>query len=182
MYKITYLGDGETTAFTFSFPFFHLADVRVALDGYIQDAQNVSIQPNDDYTGGAVIFSTPPAYDVCIDIFRYVELARLNDYQPTAHINPEDLNTDFNLLWAALTDIRGIDIDLMQWKNTHDKLITMINYTKSLIEDKLSGGGVLGLYNNLVSVLANATPSLINDYGYVTDPAPSENYDDYGIL
>ena len=57
-----------------------------------------------------------------------------------------------------------------------------MNYVLQTIEDKLSGGAVLGLYNNLLSVLNNALPNLINDYGSVTEEAPNENNDDYGSV
>ena len=57
-----------------------------------------------------------------------------------------------------------------------------MEYTNRVIEDKLSGGAVLGLYRNLLSVLSNALPVLINDYGLITEMAPNENNDDYGIL
>ncbi len=78
--------------------------------------------------------------------------------------------------------MRRTDIDIATWQNTHDNVKAFLEYTNNLVQDKLSGGGVLGIYNNLVSVLAGALPQLINDYGYITDPAPNENRDDYGIL
>ena len=71
---------------------------------------------------------------------------------------------------------------LAEWKNVHDTLLTKINYAIATIEDKMSGGGVLGLYYNLVSVLDGALPKLINDYGSVTEPADVEQNDDYGSL
>ena len=52
----------------------------------------------------------------------------------------------------------------------------------STIEDKMTGGAVLGLYYNLVSVLSGALPQLINDYGSVTEEASNENNDDYGSI
>ena len=104
------------------------------------------------------------------------------DYQPTDKIDPEDLNDDFNFLLAAFQDLRAVDVDLSSWANIHDNVINFLNYTMEVIQDKLSGGGVLGLYNNLVSVLANALPELINDYGSITEAAPLENRDDYGVL
>ena len=138
--------------------------------------------PNDNFSGGRVIFLSAPEMDVQIDIFRQISLSRVIDYQPTDKIDPEDLNADFNFLLAAFQDLRGIDIDLASWKNTHDNVINFLNYTLSVVEDKLSGGGVLGLYNNLISVLASALPELINDYGSITEPASLENRDDYGVL
>ena len=35
MYKISYVADGTTTEFAFSFPFFQCADICVAIDGVI---------------------------------------------------------------------------------------------------------------------------------------------------
>ena len=107
---------------------------------------------------------------------------RVIDYQPTLKIDPEDLNSDFNFLLAALKDMNAINIDLSQWANIHETVLNQMNYVLQTIEDKLSGGAVLGLYNNLVSVLDNALPNLINDYGSITEEAPNENNDDYGSL
>ena len=176
MYKISYIGDGENTEFSFSFPFFQEADIKVSIDNTLLNTAQYDINPNEDFSGGTVVFSTAPETGKTIDIFRQVSLSRVIDYQPTAKIDPEDLNADFNFLLAALQDIRTIDVDLAQWANVHDTLLTKIDYVISTIEDKMSGGGVLGLYYNLVSVL----DELINDYGSVDEDADDDNNDDYG--
>ena len=193
MYAISYVGDGIQTEFSFSFPFFQVADVCVTLTPAATDdasgevatdtpADAFSIVPNDDFTGGVVVFSQPPCAGTNIDIVRQISLRRVIDYQPTAPIDPENLNADFNFLLAAFQDLRGIDIDLGHWKTVHTNMVRMLEQTHRLILDKLTGGGVLGLYNNLLSVLASAQPYLITDYGSVADVAPTENRDDYGIL
>lgn len=182
MYKISYNGDGVQTEFLFAFPFFQTADVRVAINEALLPHGTYGVVPNEDFTGGTVAFSEPPAQDVKIDIFRRIELSRVVDYQPTAKIDPEHLNADFNFLLAAFQDLRAVDVDLDEWANTHDNVMQFLEYTTQLIQDKLSGGGVLGLYNNLLQVLSGALPNLINDYGSITEPAPNENCDDYGIL
>ncbi|MBR4475458.1 MAG: hypothetical protein IKP05_02135 [Alphaproteobacteria bacterium] len=181
MYKVSYTGDGQTTEFIFSFPFFQVADVHVAIDDQPVDS-GCSIIPNDNFTGGRVIFSDAPVENTQIDIFRQISLSRIIDYQPTDKIDPEDLNDDFNFLLAAFQDLRAVDVDLSAWRNTHDNVVNFLNYTLGIVEDKLSGGGVLGIYNNLLSVLSSALPELINDYGSITEPAPTENRDDYGVL
>ena len=178
MYKISYVGDGENTEFSFSFPFFQESDVKVSIDNELLDNSMYDVNPNDDFDGGVVVFATAPANGKNIDIFRMVDLSRVIDYQTTAKIDPEDLNSDFNFLLAALQDIRTIDIDLANWANIHDTLLTKIDYVISTIEDKMSGGGVLGLYYNLVSVLEE----LINDYGSVNEDADAKNNDDYGSI
>lgn len=183
MYKISYVANGTQTEFSFAFPFFQTDDICVAINDIVDtENHNFAVMPNADFSGGNIVFDTPPAKDNKIDIFRQVSLSRVIDYQPTKIIDPEDLNSDFNFLLAALQDVRTIDIDLSQWANKHDDIKKLMEYTNQVIEDKMSGGTVLGLYRNLVSVLENALPKLINDYGSITDAAPNENRDDYGIL
>lgn len=184
MYRICYVGDGVQTEFAFNFPFFQNADVRVSINGDILDANAgiYSVIPNQDFTGGTLVFADAPAADAQIEIYRRIALSRNIDYQPTAPIDPECLNADFNFLLAAFQDLRQPEIDLEKWENVHTGMIRNLEYTMDVISDKLSGGAVLGLYNNLVSVLASARPYLINDYGSVAEPAPNEDRDDYGIL
>ena len=109
-------------------------------------------------------------------------MSRVVDYQPTAKIDPESLNSDFNFLLEAFKDLHSIEVNVTEWANIHDNVMNFLNYNLQVIEDKLSGGAVLGLYNNLVSVLESALPKLINDYGSITETAPNENKDDYGLL
>ncbi|MDR2413095.1 MAG: hypothetical protein LBD50_02695 [Rickettsiales bacterium] len=182
MHKISYTGDGATKEFVFSFPFFQEDDVRAAINENILAPAQYGVNANAEYDGGTVEFADAPADGAKIEIFRRISLSRVVDYQPAGRIYPEDLNTDFNFLLEAFRDLQAVDIDLAEWQNIHDNVLSFIEYTKNLIEDKLSGGGVLGLYNNLLSVLDGALPLLINDYGSVAEPANNENSDDYGIL
>lgn len=182
MYRISYTGDGATSEFIFRFPFFQEADVRVCINEESVSRDKYDVNPTPEFDGGSVIFAIPPEKDAKVDIFRQVYLDRVIDYQPTAKIDAENLNADFNFLLEAMRDVQAINIDITEWKNIHDSVLNMIQYTDDLINDKLSGGGVLGIYNNLLSVLANALPQLINDYGSITESAPNENRDDYGLL
>lgn len=182
MYKISYTGDGAQTEFAFEFTFFQPADVHVAIDGTVLHESQYNIQSEPGLSGGTITFAIAPANGVAIDIFRRIHLSRFIDYQPTAKIDPERLNDDFNFLLEALRDLTGVELNLAEWQNVHDNLISLITYTKNLIEDKLGGGAAMGLYNNLLNVLAGALPLLINDYGFVTEPAPNETKDDYGIM
>ena len=183
MYKISYITDGITTEFAFTFPFFQAADVCVALNSSTDTSgHNYSVVPNEDFSGGNVVFDVAPPADNQLDIFRQISLSRTIDYQPTRQIDPEDLNSDINFLLSAFQDLRQLDIDISEWANRHDEIKSLIDYTHQVINDKLSGGAVLGLYRNLLSVLNCALPKLINDYGSITTPAPNENNDDYGVL
>ena len=183
MYKISYTADGATTEFAFTFPFFQTADVHVAINNNVpKEGPAYSVIPNSDFSGGNVVFDVAPDADTRIDIFRQISLSRTIDYQPTQKIEPEILNADFNFLLSAFRDLHSVDVDLAEWVNRHDNIKSLIDYTHAVIQDKLSGGAVLGLYRNLLGVLENALPKLINDYGYITESAPNENADDYGVL
>ena len=182
MYKISYVGDGENTEFSFSFPFFQNADIKVSINNEIVDDAQYDVNPDDDFSGGLVVFATAPQTGDNIDIFRQVDLSRVIDYQPTAKIDPEDLNSDFNFLLAALQDLNLISLNLASWANVHDNVLSKINYVLDTISDKMSGGAVLGLYNNLLNVLDNALPQLVNDYGYVTEQPDVAISDDYGSI
>lgn len=182
MYKISYFGDRETVEFIFAFPFFQEADICVALNETLLDTSQYDVNANSDFSGGTVILPYPPTEDDKIDIFRQISLERTIDYQPTTKIDPENLNTDFNFILEAFRDLKSIDADLIEWKNIHDNVVSFMEYTNGLIEDKLSGGGVLGIYNNLLSVLSGALPLLINDYGSVAEQPNTGIPDDYGLL
>lgn len=182
MHKISYIADGVTTEFEFAFPFFQAADIRVAKDEVILTTDEYSVVENVSFDGGRIVFNVAPIADTRIDIYRVVALSRVIDYQPTAKIDPEHLNSDFNFLIEALKDLHAPDVDIEAWRNTHTNVVDFLEYTNSLIQDKLTGGGVLGIYRNLIAVLDNALPNLINDYGYITDSADDATCDDYGLL
>ncbi len=183
MHKVSYVADGTTTEFTFLFPFFQPLDVRVAIDGKVfADELNYSVVPNDDLSGGTVVFDVAPKSGVKLDVFRQISLSRVIDYQPTQPLDVEHLNSDFNFLLSAYQDLRSVDLDISEWANRHDEIKSLIDYTINIISDKMSGGGVLGLYHNLLMVLDSALPNLINDYGQISDMPPTNNCDDYGIL
>lgn len=183
MYKISYVADGATTEFAFSFPFFQISDVRVAINFSVNDAAyNYAIMPNEDLSGGNIVFDDAPVAGTRIDIFRQIALTRTIDYQPTQEIDPENLNSDFNFLLSAIQDLYSLDIDFSEWKNQYDEIKIVMKNTLSLLQNENSAAGISGLYRNLLTVLESALPKLINDYGYITDVAPNENRDDYGVL
>ena len=180
MYKISYTGDGTATSFAFSFPFFQPLDVCVAINEVVLADTEYNLLPNEDLTGGTISFATAPEIGEQIDIFRKINLTRFIDYQPTAKIDPENLNADFNFLLEAFKDLNAIDIDLTEWQNIHDNILSQMNLIQDLIEDKTGTGAVLGLYNNLLNVLSTALPRMINDYGDTSSAA--ESIDDYGTI
>ena len=123
MYLITYTGDGATTEFNFSFPYFQSADVHVSVNSVIQTSDACTIIPATDsrvdgkYTGGRVILTTAPVAGAEIRIWRKIDLSRVIDYQPTLPINTDCLNADFNFMLEYLRDLYELDGDVANIEN-----------------------------------------------------------------
>ncbi|MBQ5700127.1 MAG: hypothetical protein IIV74_02440 [Alphaproteobacteria bacterium] len=136
MYKISYVMDGQATEFAFAFPFFQIADVRVAINGIVGGEQyNYTVVPNEDFSGGNIVFDEAPPADTKMDIFRQISLSRTIDYQPTCAIDSEYLNTDFNFLLSALQDFH-----------------IMIDGIYNCVKSKLGAGAVPELYCGISDV------------------------------
>lgn len=111
MNTVTYTGDGATTAFHFSFPFFHRDDIKVTVNDepvlpgdYGLAMTENGPDGNVKFSGGTVHFNMPPEDGVNIVICRRIKLERQIDYQPTEKIQPSNLNRDFNFVIEALKD------------------------------------------------------------------------------
>lgn len=110
MNKFTYMGNGSTKAFGFTFPFFDKDDVVVSVNGSIATSGYIiTLTENGDnsdypYIGGTVKFNNAPISTDTITIYRQIVPTRPIDYQPTEEIEPEDLNQDFNFLLELVRD------------------------------------------------------------------------------
>ena len=111
MQKVSYMGNGETTAFTFNFPYFEDSDVVVTKNGAAATGYNIvgnsgGLDADIPYVGGTVVFETAPTALDNIVIARSLPLTRQYDYQPTAKIDPTTLNQDMNYLMEVLKDLQ----------------------------------------------------------------------------
>ena len=105
----TFIGDGTTTVFYFTFPFFGTNDIHVSINNI--ETNNFSIVPNTtpsdadvQYNGGTITFATAPANGATIKVWRHIELARHIDYQPTLQPQSYQLNQDFNQCMEILKE------------------------------------------------------------------------------
>ena len=105
------MGNGESTEFTFNFPFYEKTNVVVTKNG--ESATNYQVigtpggaDADIPYTGGKVVFETAPTVMDCITIARTLPLNRAIDYQPTAKIDPTTLNQDMNYMIEVLKDLQ----------------------------------------------------------------------------
>ena len=105
------MGNGETTEFTFNFPFYENSNVIVTKNGVDTTNYQVigtpgGVDADIPYLGGKVVFETAPTVMDSITIARALPLSRAIDYQPTAKIDPTTLNQDMNYMMEVLKDLQ----------------------------------------------------------------------------
>lgn len=152
MQKVSYMGNGETTEFSFTFPYYESTNIIVtkngaATTGYQIVGTSGGLDADIPYTGGKVVFETAPTALDSITIARSLPLSRTIDYQPTAKIDPTTVNQDMNYLMEVLKDL----------KDEFDTLSTQ--YAE--IADKESATTLLAqittIHNEIVAVDAQIT-------------------------
>ena len=152
MQKVSYMGDGETTEFSFSFPYFDNTNIVVTKNnatatGYEIVGTSGGLDADFPYTGGRVVFETAPTSLDSITIARSLPLARIVDYQPLAKLEPTTLNQDANYLMEVIKDLS-------------DELETL-KTQYSEIADKESTATLLArittIHNEIVAVSAQIT-------------------------
>ena len=115
MQKVSYMGNGSTTEFTFNFPYFENSNIIVTKNNVTATGYNIvgtsgGLDADIPYTGGKVVFDVAPTALDSITIARNLPLTRIVDYQPTAKLEPTTLNQDANYLMEVIKD-RKDEID-----------------------------------------------------------------------
>ncbi len=125
----TFTGDGITTSFYFTFPFFGVNDIKVSVDDVAQTSDDIAIYPTTTpgdapdvpYTGGRIDFATAPTSGAIIKVWRNIEIARHIDYQPTSEPKSHQLNQDLNQCIEILKEQSGklsvlddLDMDVIE--------------------------------------------------------------------
>lgn len=178
MQKISYMGNGETTEFTFNFPYFENSDVIVTKNGTATTGYNIigvsgGLDADIPYIGGTVVFETAPGPLDSITISRSLPLIRNIDYQPLDKISPTTLNQDMNYTMEILKDL-------------NDELATLCAQYHD-IADKESAQILLAKINTLqqqITALGDITQirgdiATLQGYDYVIEsqtPTAENNY------
>ena len=124
MQKVSYMGNGSSTEFTFNFPFYENTNIVVTKNGttatgYTVVGTSAGLNADIPYTGGKVVFDTAPIATDSITISRQIPLKRYVDYQPTELINPTVLNQDQNYTLEIIKDFRD---ELDEFDEKYDEL------------------------------------------------------------
>lgn len=105
------MGNGETTEFNFTFPYYENTNIIVTKNGTTATGYQIvgtsgGLDADIPYTGGKVVFETAPTALDSITIARSLPLSRTIDYQPTVKIDPTTVNQDMNYLMEVLKDLK----------------------------------------------------------------------------
>ena len=127
MQKVSYMGNGSTTEFSFNFPYFENSNIVVTKNGSTATGYSIvgtSAGQDADipYTGGKVVFENAPTVLDSITIARSLPLSRIVDYQPLVKINPTTLNQDMNYTMELIKDLQDeFDTLCSQYADIADK-------------------------------------------------------------
>lgn len=204
MQKVSYMGDGSTTEFTFNFPFYQNSNIVVTKNGSVittgYTVVGTSAGENADipYNGGKIVFDVAPIATDSITISRSLPLTRFVDYQPTELITPTILNQDQNYTMEVLKDFNSkfdeidekygeiIDTEstqtLIQKIDTVSTQITNLGDISTLRQDvtdlKTTTSGhtnTLSSHTNSIGALQTLTNGMI-DYVIESQNPTAENY------
>ncbi len=111
MQKVSYMGNGETTEFSFTFPYYENTNIIVTKNGAPTTGYQIvgtsgGLDADIPYVGGKVVFETAPTTLDSITIARSLPLSRTIDYQPTAKMDPTTVNQDMNYMMEILKDMQ----------------------------------------------------------------------------
>ncbi len=98
--KIQYIGDGETTTYTFPFSIFKNNNITIYFGDTIQN-NGYSVTIDEENGGGYITFDTAPAQDVLITIVRKMTIERTSDFQVGGAIRAEELNYELDYQTAC---------------------------------------------------------------------------------
>lgn len=194
----TFIGDGATTTFYFTFPFFGTGDIKVTVNNIPLTSDDFTVYPTQspepadtEYTGGHIETATAPANGATIKVFRDIELVRHIDYQPTAEPSADQMNQDANQCMAALNEMSDKLTNTLALASipTLADLLSELSTIRESFPDFLTDDD-LDTLNTAVSNLNTAVTNLntavtaLNGYDYVIAsqlPTADNNYTWYRI-
>lgn len=176
MSKVSYMGNGTTTEFTFNFPYFENSNIVVtkngaAATGYSIVGNSEGADANIPFAGGKVVFAAAPSSLDSITITRQLPLSRITDYQPTARIEPTILNQDLNYLMEVIKDRKDeLEALRLQYADIADKestdillaRMTAIHNEIAAISQQMTDFGDLSQVHSDIAALNTRTNGLLD--------------------
>ena len=178
MNKVSYMGNGETTEFTFNFPYFETSDITVLKNnqpatGFTVIGISGGVGADMPYIGGKIIFETAPTTTDSITIVRKLSLERPIDYQPTGQIDSTTLNHDMNYAIEVLKDFQN-DLESIKTLNGDPTATQEMLLKLDTVSQQISAMGDITQVRNNISTLDTRTNGII-DYVVETQAPTAEN-------
>lgn len=183
MQKISYMGNGITKEFHFSFPYYDNTNIVIlknnnpATDYEIIGTSN---GPNADipFSGGKVVFEVAPKASDSITITRSLPLSRIVDYQPTEKINPTVLNQDLNYMIELMKDFKTeLSVFRSQYADFADQESAQILSAKmAATADAIENLGDIASINSSLATLNNRTNNLLDYVVASQSPTAANGY------
>lgn len=101
----SYVGNGSTTVFAFTFRLIKEADLKVYVDAALVATSEYVVSGVGDLEGGDVTFDTAPANGATVFIRREVTQDRDTDYQQGGALNSETLDNDLDRTIMMVQDL-----------------------------------------------------------------------------
>ena len=149
-----YTATASQTVFAYTFEIFEEADLTVEQNGSVITAYTVSGVGND--AGGNITLTTPATAGDVITIYRDMELKREQDYQNSGDFLADEVDTDFDRVWAAIQQV--FDRSKSAIRPTFDDPILNSSNTE-LADVATRGGKALGFNDDgTLAYLSSAVP------------------------
>ncbi len=104
--RIQYTADGVQTAFTYPFPIFTDADVRVYEDAVLKTlTTDYAVTGAGNSAGGLVTFTVAPAVAVVITLKRALAIKRTTDFQESGEFRAKVINDELDYQTAVLQQL-----------------------------------------------------------------------------
>jgi hypothetical protein len=102
--RVQYTADGTQAVFTYPFPIFAAADLKVYLGEALQ-AAGFSVAGAGQSAGGSVTFAAPPAAGTRVTLVRALAIARTSDFQEGGAFRAKTLNDELDRQTAFVQEV-----------------------------------------------------------------------------
>ncbi len=164
------------TVFTYTFEIFDKDDIAVDQNGTIlSEGTHYTVSGVGVDAGGDVTLVTGATTGDTITLYRDMELARVTDYQNSGDFLADEVDSDFDRLWAALQQNRLVGESALR-APLNDTVLTAVNTVFADIATR--GDTVIG-FNTAGELVYTAT----SQFGVGTDPIHTQtNFVTNGVL
>lgn len=122
---VRYVADGAQTAFSYNFPIFASADLKIYMDG-AQQFTGFTVTGAGQTAGGTVTFDTAPAEDVIVMLERRMPIERVTDFLEGGTFSAKAINNELDFLIAALQQVDSDQAPMLRYTDDEEPAIVTL--------------------------------------------------------